>query len=105
MSADLIDVGTLFAGIFLGFVTLGFIDARVTTRHPEEKQRLGAPFLFSSGLIASLRHESQWARFVLYQHFARHDPVLSGLCLTHIGLWAVVITLLLGLWSPSALAV
>ncbi|MEM7411970.1 MAG: hypothetical protein AAF430_17200 [Myxococcota bacterium] len=100
--ALLLDFGVLIGAVVLSFVTAGFIDARLSAHHPAEKDRLGAPFLFNAGTAETRSHQGAWLRFVLWQHLSKRDFALSALCLANVGLYGVIVSLILGLWSPAA---
>ena len=96
MRPELLEPAVLFALMILGFVFGGFLDARISSKHPDTKARLGHLFSFGRD---SRNHSARWFRFTTYEHFRANDPLLSSLCIAQTALWLAVVTKLFGLWS------
>jgi len=89
---------SIFIVLVIGLTVGGFVDARVSMKHPEAKARLGNPVHLGPLSLAGLRHGWAWFTFLTFEHFREHDTVLSVLCMFQLLLGVAVVGALLGAW-------
>ena len=90
LSGDRLSIDLMFwMALVMALVCGGFIQARLSKRHPELLHRLPAPF--STSKDGKISPTPGWFQLVVYRHLALGDWLLSSICITNLISWLFLV--------------